>query len=613
MVSSVNLKEIFESFFGVPVSPKWQLVLLICFIFVVCPLISLAQPNTLLTAYVDRTDIRLDDVFTLTIRVDASLGNNRPSLSGLNRNFDQVGGISTRSTYTNNNGTIQSWTEYSMMLRPQETGTFTIPSFTLSNASTDAITINVSDATPAGSSDDKDIFLLSEVSKQQLYVQEQLIYTVKLYYSIGFDPGAQLSTPQVTNAVVQQLGGDDNHQEVVNGIGYSVTERRFVIFPQSSGELIIPPVYFSATVGRRSGVNRLFTNRNIFREVNLSSTEHLINVVARPNSFDGSTWLPASELSLTEEWSNNLNEVVVGDAITRNITLTAKGLSSSLLPEISQSDMSGLRFYPDQPTREDKISDEGILGTTMMSTALVASSAGTYLVPEIRIQWWNTILDMVEEAVLPAHEIKVVAADENNLSLNEFIRSEASNLVGAPSDESTSALPWQLTTAFFALAWAISTALWLNSRQQSALASEPSRLELPGQVLKTPSRLVRPEKLEDLQSRSVDQRANNLSRVESQFKQVVKTGSPRDVHQAFLQWGRIALQKPELKSAQELASFLDDEEITAQLAQLESVLYKDNSYNYSGIELFNCCQNHYKKKNSGRGSSQYKLPPLYPD
>src|SRR5690606_29169620 len=109
---------------------------------------ALAQPvpGQALTAFVDRTDISLNDVLTLTIRVDASLGNNRPSFAGLSQDFEQVGGMSTRSTYTNNNGNIQSWTEYNITLRPLRTGELQIPEFRVDGQATSPITIRVSEA-----------------------------------------------------------------------------------------------------------------------------------------------------------------------------------------------------------------------------------------------------------------------------------------------------------------------------------------------------------------------------------------------------------------------------------------------------------------------------------
>lgn len=222
-------------------------------------LLAVSQTETQpLSAFVDRNDISLNELLTLTIRIDSSLGNARPSLAGLNRDFEQIGNVSTRSSYTNINGTVQSFVDYIVQLRARSAGTLTIPSFRIGGEVSSPITILVGEADQLSNSGSDEIFILSDVSKETVYVQEQLLYTIKLYYSISFDQGAQLTSPQVADAVVQQLGSDETYSEIVDGVRYNVTERKFVIFPQSSVELTIPPVYFTATVGRRGGLTRFF-------------------------------------------------------------------------------------------------------------------------------------------------------------------------------------------------------------------------------------------------------------------------------------------------------------------------------------------------------------------
>src|SRR5688500_9958591 len=161
--------------------------------------------NPPLSAFVDRTEVSINDVITLTIRMDAALGGGRPPLNGLDTDFEQIGGLSTASKYTNNNGVVQSWTEYSIQLRPLTTGVLTIPAFRINGEASNPITITVGEATQTASTDEgEEIFIQSTVSKDAIYVQEQLIYTIKIYYAIGFDQGAQLTSPTVSNAVVQQ-------------------------------------------------------------------------------------------------------------------------------------------------------------------------------------------------------------------------------------------------------------------------------------------------------------------------------------------------------------------------------------------------------------------------
>ncbi len=158
---------------------------ILLFLVLVCTSLQTFAQNPPLSAFVDRTDVSINDVLTLTIRIDAALGNSRPTLTDLNREFEQVGGLSTRSTYTNTNGTIQSWTEYSITLRPLTTGVLTIPAFRVNGESSTPITINVGDATQTTSTGGtEEIYIESTVSKNTVYVQEQLLYIIKIYYAI---------------------------------------------------------------------------------------------------------------------------------------------------------------------------------------------------------------------------------------------------------------------------------------------------------------------------------------------------------------------------------------------------------------------------------------------
>lgn len=599
-----------------PMLTTWLCRLCLLIIAASAPLLALAQaiPAQRLTAYVDRTDITLNDVITLTIRVDATMGNNRPSLAGLSQDFDQVGGISTRSTYTNNGGAIQSWTEYSIMLRPRATGSFTIPGFRVGTETTSPITITVNEAGQANGSGNDEIFLRSSVSKDDVYVQEQLLYTIRIYYSIGFDQGAQLSSPQVQNAVVQQLGSDENFQEVVNGIGYSVTERRFVIYPQSSGELEVPPVYFSASVGRRGGINRFFNNRNTVREINLASDPHRISVKPRPPGFPGQTWLPASALELDESWSGALDAVEVGDAVTRNVVLRASGLSSSLLPGIQYDDQPGLRFYPDQPVREDSADREGVVGTRSEGTAIVASRPGTYTLPEVRMPWWNTETDQLEVAVLPPRTITVVAptgsspADFSDSPLPGLRNQDAALAPGGAGEGGGVSTLWMGTTALFAVAWLLTLFLWLHSKRQLAYVETTG--STPAGTGALPLRLpTGARKTGQAQAGQELPEARSALRV---LKTACDSGKLPDVRKALLRWAQARLQNQGIQTLSRVAEACRHAEFAGLLQQVDAALYGDAAQQPDLKRLYTlAAELHAGLQVTGAQAGKYALPPLY--
>lgn len=573
---------------------------------------ALAQPvpGQALTAFVDRTDISLNDVLTLTIRVDASLGNNRPSFAGLSQDFEQVGGMSTRSTYTNNNGNIQSWTEYNITLRPLRTGELQIPEFRVAGQATSPITIRVGEAS-ADQSSVEDIFLRTSISKQELYVQEQFIYTIRIYYVVGFDQGAQLSSPQVQNAVVQPFGSDRNFQEVVDGIGYNVTERRFVIFPQNSGTLTIPPVTFQASIGRRGGINRLFNNRATVREVNIASEAHTLNVKPRPASFPGNTWLPASDLTLEESWSGDLDNVTVGDAITRNIVLTARGLSSSLLPGIDYQDLPGLRFYPDQPTRQDVADATGVIGTRSEGMAMVASRPGEFEIPEVRLPWWDTDTDTLQFAVLPARIINVRPAGDADIDPSAITPLPRNEILGPAGTLDSSAqrggasVLWIGTTVAFGLAWLLTLFMLLAQRRQLATGAVG--------VAASPLSRLAPRPAGSASVATATTAPPAVMAAIKLLQQACQAGEPAAIRKAVIDWGRAVWPDARITTLAAVARLAGNAELEADLKTLDARLYgQGTAADLDARALYRrIVALHKAGIGKDGGGDRYALPPLY--
>jgi len=113
---------------------------------------------------------------------------------------------------------------------------------------------------------------------------------------------------------------------------------------------------------------------------------------------------------LIESWPANSQEFRVGEPVTRTLTLRANGLGSSQLPEIHASVPDGIKQYPDQPVRENRVDDNGLVAISQQKVALIPARPGTFVLPEVEIPWWNTRTDELEYARLPARPIDVLPA-----------------------------------------------------------------------------------------------------------------------------------------------------------------------------------------------------------
>ena len=354
---------------------------------------------------VDRAELARGETLTYTIRIYEQRQGMQLDLTPLTDDFDVLG-TRTSSQVRSINGQTESWTDYIVTLFPLTEGELTIPPIEINNLQTEPIVISVVNEGPRSNQDNDELFLEIEVNKEALYVQEQLLFTVKLYYTINGIRNPQFTELEMEDTVIQLIGSPNQYEQIIEGVRYGVYEKRYVIFPQRSGPLEIPDILFRGEVTDGSS-NFVFRNLNT-RRVTAFIEGITISVNERPvdaQEFDN--WLPVTNLSISEEWSTDLENLSVGDSITRTITLTADGLDGAVLPPFSPETLDGINVYQDPASIERTYVDGSIVGTRVESSTLVPVIAGTIEIPEIVIPWWDVSSDELKEAVITAKSIQV--------------------------------------------------------------------------------------------------------------------------------------------------------------------------------------------------------------
>ncbi len=372
------------------------------FLTLVCSIKTNAQD---LEVSVDRAELARGETLTYTIRIYEQRQGMQLDLTPLTEDFDVLG-TRTSSQVRSINGQVESWTDYIVTLFPLTEGELTIPPIEINNLQTEPILISVVNEGPRSNQDNDELFLEIEVNKDALYVQEQLLFTVKLYYTINGIRNPQFTELEMEDTVIQLIGSPNQYEQIIEGVRYGVYEKRYVIFPQRSGPLEIPDILFRGEVTDGSS-NFVFRNLNT-RRVTAFIEGITISVNERPvaaQEFDN--WLPVTNLNISEEWSTDLENLSVGDSITRTITLTADGLDGAVLPPFSPETLDGINVYQDPASIERTYVDGSIVGTRVESSTLVPVIAGTIEIPEIVIPWWDVSSDELKEAVITAKSIQV--------------------------------------------------------------------------------------------------------------------------------------------------------------------------------------------------------------
>ena len=372
--------------------------------------------DTTLTASVDRNKIYESDTLNLIImgeiEMDFSLGGimnfgrnqlEAPNTDELTKDFeilDQKQSYNMQSI----NGDTTTQVTWSYSLAPKRTGSLKIPAVKYKDAESNELTIRVLPGkAPQNANNPPQVFIEATIDKPEAYIQEQVIYTLRLYSADRLASG-ELSVPESNDAIIEALGDTKKYFRMAYDRRYEVRERQYLIFPQKSGKLTIDAQSFN-------GLLIDTQNRRRVRVRELSDPMN-IDIKSPPASFTGNTWLPATSLYLSEKWEADPENLMVGDSITRTLEIKALGLLGSALPPMGVGKVRGLKIYPDSPTIESQQHESGAQSIRQESIALVAISPNAVTLPEIRIPWWDTLNDVERVAVIPAHTFNIVVNPE---------------------------------------------------------------------------------------------------------------------------------------------------------------------------------------------------------
>ncbi len=541
--------------------------------------------------FTDRNPVRLDESFTLVFDVASTVIG--PDFSPLHSDFDILN--QSQSSQVNIiNGQQHSSKQWRLSVIAKRTGQLVIPSisFGQDRSTPSIITVQPAQTSQPGKTP-ADLFLEIEVDSKNPYVQSQIIYTVRLFYAINLN-NATLSEPQVkdTEGIVEKLGKDAQYETRRDGRRFVVLERKYAIFPQQSGDVIIEPLILDAKIleGRRSRFD--FFGQSNTRTKRLRSEAISLSVRPIPKTFQGQHWLPAKQLNLKENWSENPLQFKTGEAVTRTLTLLVDGLTAGQLPDlksfirpsISQKENVGnLKQYPDQAKLDEQKTALGIISSREEKVAMMPSQAGDYTLPAIEIPWWNTETERMEMANLPARTIKILAADNapQTISPVATLPISSGNESASPLKTSLIEQPvknhWFWLNIFLAIGWVGTIiAWWLTRRRNSHIPAKPNTLSKKAAF--------------------------------KQLKQACHKNDLKQVKNALLTWAKIHWQNIPNNLGE--ISQRCGEPLETEIQKLNRHLYSRSAEDWQGIGLWKAFKV-YQGISEKRVIEELELEPLY--
>lgn len=560
-----------------------------------------------ISIHTDRLQIREGDMLSLTIRLEDLSKDAKPDLSPLEKDFDIHS--RTQSTHTSFiNGSVSRRLEIHLTLMPKKAGKLEIPALEADGHSSTPRSITVLRANePDSSGKATPLFITASVDNKKPYIQEQIVYTIKIYDAVGLLKGG-ITLPKSDDILSGTLIDQKSYQETKNGTPYNVTEHSYAFYPQKSGEITLSPTYFEGLAPadpkprRRSlhdpfaGVfgptifDRLHTNKTV-----RSRTQPLsLTVRPKPASYPkDAVWLPAQDLILTDALKPDEDNVRNGETLSRVIALQATGLTAAQIPELSMPTPKKMKQYPGETESNDIPTKKGLLGTINQTVVLIPTDDGKTVLPEITLPWWDTDEGRMKTARLPARHITILPAagtasvqppkmrapkpipTENERSTQPSETMPQPSAQESPAPQDSNLLISLLIASNLLLGGGI---LFLLFRRKKA----------PISPLKAPE--TRTALLRDL-------------------KNACSCNDPKAANAALLAWGRTLFQDDPPTSTGSLAARLDSDDLKHQCDSLNRALYAPSAAGWDGAPLYEAAQQAGRHKSGKKAPSP--LPNLY--
>lgn len=349
--------------------------------------------------------------------------------------FDIVAGpFQSRSSYTqiiNGKRTSSTTLTYTYTLNPTKKGTFKIPpAHILVNRQkiySNGLEIKVEDTEKKQTTnsstqqiDKKSIFIRTTVSKKNIYEQESVLVTYKLYTQPDVTQITDIKLPDFNGFLKQEIEQSNDRQlsyETFDGKNYAtVVIYQTLLFPQKTGEINISPAHFTLMlrVKNQEQVSSIFddffdTYSNV--EKKLTAPGQTIQVkelpkVQKTTNFSGGVGMFTLQSTLSSQ------KLKTNQAATIKLKLSGIGnLKLLTLPPIAFP--NSFETYDPKTTNDFRTTVKGLAGTKTIEYTFIPRHKGTYEIPPIAFSYFDLTSHSYKTIKTPPYQVDVLKGDDS--------------------------------------------------------------------------------------------------------------------------------------------------------------------------------------------------------
>ena len=270
----------------------------------------------------------------------------------------------------------------------------------------------------SGKITDKELFMLATASKTNVYEQEAILLTYKVYTQVNLT-ALDGDIPDLKGFHTQEVELPNQKTftlEHYNGRNYNTTIwRQLVLFPQQTGKIEIPSVTFEGTVSQMVAsadpFDAFFNGGNYVNiKKNLVTPKLTIDVkelpAGKPANFSGGV----GEFTLSSSISTQ--ELKTNDAVTIQLVISGTGNMKLInTPEVGFP--KDFEIYDPKVDNKFNLTRNGLAGSKVIEYLAIPRHAGTYTIAPIEFSYFDLKSQSYKTLKTDAYTLNVAKGEGN--------------------------------------------------------------------------------------------------------------------------------------------------------------------------------------------------------
>ncbi|SEG06974.1 BatD family protein [Vibrio hangzhouensis] len=243
------------------------------------------------------------------------------------------------------------------------------------------------------------------VSKEKtVSLHQQVTLTIEVATDTWFTKGTKIHHFDVYNALIANRSAFAvNSAQRRHGKTYAVQQWEMTLYPLATGEIIVPSITVQMQVkGDNANIEGYLVTHPVTIKVNKPSAQ------MNPDNL----WLVSPSVNLTQHWSqvsSNSDEMNVGDALQRSVSLDVQDNTIMLIPELLAKSVSdqGYQRYVETTEKRDSANRGDHFASLKQQVTYVFEQPGQFVIPGIEIYQWNPETQTMERHTLSDKTVSI--------------------------------------------------------------------------------------------------------------------------------------------------------------------------------------------------------------